>query len=53
MTTRPGSFLDLTLDSCRWPIESGSATFFCGDTTVARCSYCAKHRAFAYTSRSE
>lgn len=50
MTTRPVKLLDLALDSCRWPIDNGSATFFCGDTAVAGCSYCAKHRAFAYTT---
>ena len=49
MTIQSVSLLDLSTDSCRWPVAAGSATLFCGDTALAGCSYCTAHRALAYT----
>jgi hypothetical protein len=49
MTIQSVSLLDLSTDSCRWPIGDGSDTLFCGDIALVGCSYCTTHRALAYT----
>jgi len=49
MTIQSVSLLDLSTDSCRWPVGADPATLFCGDTALVGCSYCTAHRALAYT----
>lgn len=49
------SLLELTEDTCHWPIGDPSSTefFFCGGKAVASLPYCAHHSRVAYQPASE
>lgn len=49
------TLLELTEDTCHWPIGDPSSTefFFCGGKAVASLPYCAHHSRVAYQPASE
>ncbi len=49
------TLLELTEDTCHWPIGDPSSTefFFCGGKAIASLPYCAHHSRIAYQPASE
>ena len=47
ITRPPVALLDLEPHHCRWPIEQGDETIYCGADKHTR-AYCARHAALAY-----
>lgn len=48
---QPCTLMDLTNETCRWPIGEGAEMFYCGCPTAdvaAGCPYCDLHRRIAY-----
>lgn len=43
------TILEVTDETCRWPIGEGAAMFFCGGQTVEGRPYCEHHCLRAYT----